>query len=267
MEGCLFSNFSSFIRSASEAELRAEIETPRRLLLDEVAVGQRMFSVAYAPFDHVNLGARVVIVGLTPGRQQMTEALFAARRSLLQGRTDIQSAADAKVFASFSGPLRVNLVALLDSIGLNGFLGLNSTASLWARDANLVHFTSVLRYPVFVDGANYAGTPAPTKVPLLRKQSLQWLASEMRALPNSVFIPLGPAAASMVELVGGQVGLDDNQVLAGLPHPSGANAERIAFFLGRKSRDLLSFKVDPDKLLAARAIIQRKVCGLVSEGG
>jgi hypothetical protein len=29
-------------------------------------------------------------------------------------------------------------------------------------------------------------------------------------------------------------------VLVGLPHPSGANAERIAFFLGRKAQHALS---------------------------
>lgn len=45
--------------------------------------------------------------------------------------------------------------------------------------------------------------------------------------------------------------VDPARVLAGLPHPSGANAERIAFFLGRKPRERLSGKVDADTILCA----------------
>lgn len=67
---------------------------------------------------------------------------------------------DAKIFASFSGPMRANLVAMLDSIGVNHRLGILSTSTLWNSDANLVHFTSALRYPVFVDGMNYSGAPS-----------------------------------------------------------------------------------------------------------
>ena len=45
-------------------------------------------------------------------------------------------------------------------------------------------------------------------------------------------------------------------------HPSGANAERIAYFLGRKSRDQLSVKTNPDKIDAARTALLRQIAGL-----
>lgn len=45
-------------------------------------------------------------------------------------------------------------------------------------------------------------------------------------------------------------------------HPSGANAERIAYFLGRKSRSALSAKTNPDKLDRAREEMIRKVLAL-----
>jgi hypothetical protein len=76
--------------------------------------------------------------------------------------------AAAKAFASFSGPLRNNLVAMLDFIGLNSWLGLQSCATLWLGDNYLVHFTSALRFPVFVDGQNYSGQPSITSTPLRR---------------------------------------------------------------------------------------------------
>jgi hypothetical protein len=40
------------------------------------------------PLDHVNVDAHIVIVGLTPGRQQMRNALVEARRCLRAGRTE-----------------------------------------------------------------------------------------------------------------------------------------------------------------------------------
>jgi len=48
-----------------------------------------------------------------------------------------------------------------------------------------------------------------------------------------------------------------------LPHPSGANAERIAYFIGGKPRARLSVKVDPDKLDAAREQALRAIAKLL----
>ena len=80
----------------------------------------------------------------------------------------------------------------------------------------------------------------------------------MAALPNAIFIPLGPKVTEAVELVAEHLGFSTNRVLSGLPHPSGANAERIAFFLGRKSANI-SLKVDADRLVAARASLGAKI--------
>lgn len=38
------------------------------------------------------------------------------------------------------------------------------------------------------------------------------------------------------------------RILDGLPHPSGANAERISYFLGKKAREVLSHKTNPKKI-------------------
>jgi hypothetical protein len=124
-----------------------------------------------------------------------------------------------------------------------------------------------LRYPVFVDGANYNGVPAPLPTALLRKQLMKWFATELAILPDAVFIPLGPMADVAVNVVAQQAGYDRRRVLSGLPHPSGANAERIAFFLGRKHRQDLSTKVDPEKLITARAGLVGKISALVRISG
>lgn len=56
--------------------------------------------------------------------------------------------------------------------------------------------------------------------------------------------------------------LDRSQILDGLPHPSGGNAERIAYFLGKKSRGALSEKTNPQKLDQARDGLIREVMAL-----
>jgi hypothetical protein len=53
--------------------------------------------------------------------------------------------------------------------------------------------------------------------------------------------------------------LDPARVLEGLPHPSGANAERIAYFLGRKPREMLSAKTSAASIDAARERIKALV--------
>jgi hypothetical protein len=264
MDNNLFSRFAPVLRDMTEAELAAEIERPQRLLLSGGMAGGKRIDIAYAPLDHVNVDARIVVVGLTPGRQQMRNALMEARRCLRAGRSEADALAAAKVFASFSGPMRANLVAMLDSIGVNRLLGLQSVASLWDSDAHLAHFTSALRYPVFIDGKNYSGAPPLLATPLLREQFMTRFVAEAARLRHAIFVPLGPTVGRAVEFAAGKTGLDPNQVLAGVPHPSGANAERIAFFLGRKARYALSAKVAPERLIAARTELEAKVAELAS---
>jgi len=50
--------------------------------------------------------------------------------------------------------------------------------------------------------------------------------------------------------------------LHGLPHPSGANAERIAYFLGRKDRSALSAKTDAARLDAINRDLKKRVASL-----
>jgi hypothetical protein len=248
----LFSEFAPLIRSMSLAELDREIEEPVRLRLDRVATRAGTIDIAYAPFDFVNPQARIVIVGLTPGRQQMRAALHEVRRLLVAGSSLEAAAQGAKIFASFAGPMRRNLVDLLDYVGVATLLGVSSTASLWNGNGGIVHFTSALRYPVFLNHANYSGAPDMLRTPVLAAQLRRWLAMEMRLLSGALFVPLGPKVSAALGVVARETGINPDQVLSGLPHSSGANAERIAYFLERKPRSTLSTKTNPARLDAAR---------------
>lgn len=253
--------FLSIVGTLTPAALEEEIRTPRALLMASAAHRGRHIAVAYAPFDHINPGAKIVIVGITPGRQQMAAALREAHRVLARSGDVPSALAAAKVHASFAGPMRSNLVSMLDSIGIAGVLGIDTTASLWAERSELAHFTSALRYPVFLDGENYSGTPAILTTLALRDQ-LAYLRAEMALLPNALFVPLGPKVAKVLLSVAAEAGVPRKNILDGIQHPSGANAERIACFLGTKAVSDLSAKTNGSAILAARVSLSARITAL-----
>lgn len=226
-----------------------------RLLLDR----DGKFSIYYAPFEYVNPMAKVVLVGITPGRTQMVNALRAAQKQIMAKASTDDVLKAAKQTAGFSGALRHNLVRLLDHIGLNAWLGIRSTVSLFEADHHQIQLASVLRYPVFVDGKDYNGTPSMLRHPLLKRHLLAHFGEQLASHRDAVFVPLGDKPAEALKYLASEGRVDKTQILDGLPHPSGQNSERIAYFLGTKHKTNLSAKTDPDKLDKARTALMAKL--------
>lgn len=218
--------------------------------------------VSWAPFEHVRTGARVVLVGITPGRSQATEALRVFRRALGDGSPLPAALEMAKDAASFAGSMRRNLAAMLDHVGMNEVLAVPTCATLFGTDRDLVHYTSALRYPVFLNDANYSGNPSFVRVPLLCRMVDEILAREAAELQTAIWIPIGPGPALALERLVRAGHLDARRILAGIPHASGANAERIAYFLGRKKADQLSSKTNAMALDDRRRTLIMKVSAL-----
>jgi hypothetical protein len=261
MDLTLLARFADTVRSASTAEIQADLTLGGRLVLDR----QGELTVSYAPFDHVNPAARIVLVGITPGRQQAVNALVEAQRQLRAGAPLETVARAAKETASFSGALRPNLVALLDAFRIHEVLGIAGCASLFGADRPLVHYTSALRYPVFRNGRDYPGDGAMLRHPLLTGLVRRHLVSELQALPDALLVPLGGKVAAVLDQLARDGRLDPKRILGGLQHPSGSNAERIAYQLGRKPRERLSVKVDPAKIDAASTSLRIKVDWLLRQ--
>jgi hypothetical protein len=223
---------------------------------------QDSLTVAYAPFDHIPLYAELVIVGITPGRAQAINAIASAAVVIRAGKSHTEASRLAKLTGSFSGPMRANLVSMLDHIGLAFALDLASCSTLFDPNRERVHLTSALRYPVFVGGANYNGTPDMLRTPLLKSMIDTCLTDEARRLSKAVWLPLGSQPTRALDYLCGRGLLDRRRLLDGLPHPSGANAERIAYFTGRKAKQALSSKTNPDILDAALKKLRRQVANL-----
>lgn len=216
----------------------------------------------YTPFEHINATAKVVLVGITPGFTQWKNAMCAAQAELAVGSGAEKVLQTAKLTGAFSGAMRPNLVRLLDRIGVHLWLGLESCDSLFTHHAHWVQSTSILRHAIHVAGKNYSGTPNMVRQPMLQQQMLDHFAPEARALHNAVYIPLGPNVSKGLDWLARKGVIASDRILHGLPHPSGANAERIAYFLGRKPAEQLSGKTNVGKLDAMRESLTAQVLAL-----
>jgi hypothetical protein len=187
-----------------------------------------------------------------PGRHRL--ALGAPEHEVLRA---------AKYTGAFSGAIRPNLVALLDSVGLQRWLGIASCASLFGEHAHLMHVSAVLRQAIFVNGKNYNGaSPNMLTTPLLQAQMLDYFASGTSAMPDAIYVPLGPKVSLALSWLARRGVLDEARILHGIPHPSGANAERIAYFLGRKEQATLSSRTNGKQIDADRLALRGKMAAL-----
>ena len=170
-------------------------------------------SVYYAPFEHINTKAKVVICGITPGKTQSTQALETAKIGLIAESELVKIQEKAKQAASFKG-FRKPLSAMLDLVGLNKKLNIETCNELFSSKADLVHYTSTIRYPVVLaNGNNYNGTPKVCNHAFLQKMLDKYLAEEVTALgPDCLWIPLGKASTEGLEYLVDKGVLKPNQL-------------------------------------------------------
>jgi hypothetical protein len=227
MNATHFQKFQPVLRDAVAPTVR----DPRLLIEQEGAV-----QVFYAPFEYINPTARIVLVGITPGPTQMVNANTEARRVLLAGGSETEAIRIAKQVAAFSGePMRSNLIKQLNHWGFHRWLKVRDASEFFDGEQKLLQTTSLLRYPVFVNGDDYRGTPDMTKNPLLRRQLLAGFVEEVKALPNAVFVGLGPAVQKVLDKLVSERVLPAERVIGGLLHPSGNCTYRINYLVGPRN--------------------------------
>ena len=96
----------------------------------------------------------------------------------------------------------------------------------------------------------------------MRWQIDNYLSEEVVALKDALWIPLGPKVSEVLAHLVRNGIIKEARVLDGLPHPSGANAERISVFLDRKDPADVSVKTNANTILRGRESVLRKVAAL-----
>ena len=187
--------------------------------------------IYYAPFDYVNSKAKIMIVGITPGLQQMLQSY----EVINQGK----SLKEVKDLSSFKGSMRTGLIKYLDELKINDILKIKSCESLFNKNSKYLHTTSLVKYPVFDKGKNYSGANILKKKILLDFIEKNFL-EELKTLKKSIIIPLGNTVSSTIEYLNYKYKLKLSCFLKGFPHPSGANARKnIQFKENKRNMKLL----------------------------
>lgn len=140
-------------------------------------------------------------------------------------------------------------------------LNISSNGVLFDASAHPVHSTSVLQNLVFIKEENYNGTPNRIRTLISRRQLIIGFGSQTQKMVSAIFVPFGDKVTEALKFLVKENLLDSNRFLEGLPHPSGAGAERIAYFPSKESRSAFSSKTScmVDKLDFARDDLERKI--------
>ena len=192
--------------------------------------------IYYAPFDYINPKAKIVIIGITPGLQQMIQSFQAIK--------DGKSLREVKDLSSFKGSMRTTLVKFLDELKINKILKIQSCESLFNLNNKYLHSSSLVKYPVFDKGKNYSGVNILKKKILLDFIEDNFL-KELEIFQGSIIVPLGNAVSSTIDYLNIKHQLKLKCFLKWFPHPSGLNARKnIQFKENREEMCMLLTRVN-----------------------
>ena len=192
--------------------------TKEELLTEDFLIDKdNNIEIYYAPHnEYFNKKAKIFIVGITPGFQQMNTAISTARKELEHNNDleDIQY--KCKVAARFSGSLRKNIISMLDDLNLNDIMNIDSVAQLFEEKDYLLHTVSLIPYPVFAKKENYSGhTPKLIKNKFLMKYVYDNFIDEFKRLENPedvLLIPLGKAVEEILIKLQAEKIIGENQI-------------------------------------------------------
>lgn len=208
------------------------------LLINDLKLGSAgNVEMYYSPHnEYINSSAKVMLVGITPGWQQMEIAFRTAVQALKHQATYEAACQEAKFAARMAGVMRTNVIQMLQEIGLHQCLNVPHVAALFDPESTLLHTTSLIRYPIFVKQQNYTGhQPAITQNNFLYEAVLGSFLPEWSQLNQPLVIPLGKSVEAVLHQLLDEKRIQEKRILWGFPHPSGANGYRLKQFQQNKA--------------------------------
>lgn len=196
-----------------------------------------------AGFDTPNPDAEVIIVGITPGPTQSNES-----------RGD-DSKENKRLYA-FKG-LRKNIEKMLDYVGVNKLLGIESCHTIWNEDFNRIDLTSLIKDAAFVKDKEGEEEPFNKpqnilKEPKLSEEFKRFVADCDNYKKAKLFVACGHGVYDvLMELK--KMGHIKAPIIA-IAHPSKNNAIRIKYYIGEEENFLKTLKKDSE---CAKSIINK----------
>lgn len=204
-----------------------------------------------AGFDHPNPEAEVVIVGITPGKNQLENG-YESRDVISASK---EESLERKKKYAFKG-LRDNIDQMLDSIGVYRILNIEKCNTIWDKDFEKVDFTSLIKEAAYeyVGGRKEAFNDADkiAKSEKLRERFYNGFVKDCEQYFNAkMFIACGHKVYRILcDLK--EKGIISVPVIA-IAHPSNNNRIRVLFYQGKEEDSLIDCKNDAEE---ARFIIE-----------
>ena len=198
-------------------------------------------------FGYQNTKAKVVIVGITPGNSQ------------LDGSREGLSPREIKRKFAFAGKMRPNLVKMLDYVGVNSLLGIESCSTLWEGDFDKVDMTSLLKeatYELKKDGSKmmFKDVKKIAKSEKLTRMLEEGFVKDCSNYEYFVlYVACGPGVYDVLKKLKEEGKIEG--FVAGIAHPSGANLGRILCYLGKTEPKDVSYQWCVDKAKEAKRFV------------
>ena len=188
-----------------------------------------------------------MIVGITPGNSQ------------LKGERKELDKREIKRINAFAGSMRPHLINMLDYIGVNRLLDIESCRSLWEEDFDKVDMTSLLKEATYIVRKSgkkdmFKEVDMIAKSEKLTKMLESGFIKDCGSYQKAkLFIACGPKVYDKLQELK-QAGVISVPVI-GIAHPSGANLGRVLCYLDQKDAQDASYEWCKDKAKKAKGII------------
>ena len=199
-------------------------------------------------FDYVNPNAEVVIVGITPGNNQ------------IDGSREGLTKHEIKRKYAFAGGMRPNLVKMLDYVGVNHILGIASCSSLWGDDFDRVEMTSLLKEATYEVNRKGEEVMFKDARKIAKSEKLTWMLNNGFVSDCSqygharLFVACGPGVYDVLTNLKQQGVI--TAPIVGIAHPSGGNMGRICCYVGTKEPKDPSYQWCLEKADEAKEILR-----------
>lgn len=195
----------------------------------------------YVPFEHANLGAKLVVVGITPGPSQLELAIQTVQRSKALSAAQLQL--EVKRQAAFgAASMRPNLIRMLSHFQVARRLGVVAESDLWGSGWSTFQATSVVPHAAFElksDGTekmfNGKFSEVLTSPVLKRCFETHFLPLVKTMNESALWVGLGPTPRAALEWCAAQ-GLLRREQVAAFAHPSTSAGSQVGYFLRQRDR-------------------------------
>ncbi|NTF17929.1 hypothetical protein G6L37_05900 [Agrobacterium rubi] len=192
----------------------------------------------YIPFEWTNPRAKLVVVGITPGPNQMELAYRTASSKIKVGLDDEGVLKAAKEHGAFgSATMRPNLIKMMNHFGFAELFEVDDVADFWGASADVFLGTSVIPHAAFRNGKPFAGSfDDVMKSKIFSECFHADFVPSLRDIPDDArFVALGETPLRALSWCVRNGKLREEQVLGALAHPSTNGGSSVDAYLGIKT--------------------------------